>query len=106
MSDDHALTAKPNQAEFDGFDGYEEASEGEEEEQLSSSLIVGDKIQFDVAQVWVGPNGEKLPPGLELLVVKVLRVVQKWGPDNKPIADCTRILEPHEKWPDLNALNA
>jgi hypothetical protein len=90
---------------LDGFAGYADASEGEDE-QSSGSLIVGTKIKFDNAQVWVDGNGENLPAGLELVLVKVLRVVQKWGPDNKPIEEHTRILEPHDKWPDLDALNA
>jgi hypothetical protein len=99
------LTHKPTQEELDGFAGYADASEGEDE-QTSGSLIVGTKIKFNEAQVWVDGVGEKLPSGLELVLVKVLRIVQKWGADNRPIEAETRILEPHQKWPDFDALNA
>jgi hypothetical protein len=91
--------------EIDGFDGYEDATEGEEE-QFSSGLIVGEKIKFDNSQVWVDRNGDELPAGLEVAVIKVLRVEQKWGSDRKPIEEYTRILEPGQKWSDLEALNA
>lgn len=98
------LAHKPTPAELDGFAGYADASEGEDE-QVSSGLIVGTKIKFDEAQVWVNNVGEKLPPGLVLVLVRVLRIVQKWGADNKPIDEHTRTLEPHKKWPDLDAFN-
>jgi hypothetical protein len=99
------ITRKPTPAELDGFAGYTDTAEGEVE-QTSDSLIVGDKIVFNEAQVWVDGSGNKLPSELELVLVKVLRIVQKWGPDNKPIKKETRILEPGQKWLDLDKLNA
>ena len=33
------------------------------------------------------------------------RVLQKWGLDNKPIAEENRFLEEGEKWPDVEAMN-
>jgi hypothetical protein len=87
----------------DGFD-YEDLTEGADE-RPSGSLIVGEKIKFDATQVWVDREGNKLPK-LVLVLMKVLRVVQKWAPDSNPIEGHARILEPHEKWPDIVALNA
>jgi hypothetical protein len=98
------IARKPTSAELDGFAGYNDASEGEDEQPTSGGLIVGTKIKFNDAQ-WFDNVGEKLPAGLELVVVRVLRVVQKWGADDKPIAECTRIIEPLQSWPDLKALN-
>jgi hypothetical protein len=96
------LVKKHNQ-EVDGFD-YDDTTEGKEE-RLSGSLLVGGKIGFSIAQIWVDRDGNKLPPRLELVVNKILRAVQKRDLDGNPIAEHTHILEPHEKWPDIEALN-
>jgi hypothetical protein len=95
---------KKSDQEIGNFD-YEDATEGEDE-RLSSSLIVGDKIKFDAAQVWVDREGNPLPAGLELVALKILRAVQKWDLKGHPIEEHTRILEPHEKWPNIEELNA
>jgi len=105
MGNDVAKKPENELCNLDGFDGFTDETEGEDE-QSSRSLIVGTKIKFDEAQVWVDSNGKKLPAGLELVFIKVRRVVRKWGPDNKSIEGETKILEPHEKWPDFDALNA
>src|SRR6516164_2641375 len=105
MGNDVAKKPENELCNLDGFDGFTDETEGEDE-QSSGSLIVGTKIKFDEAQVWVDSNGKKLPAGLELVFIKVRRVVRKWGPDNKSIEGETKILEPHEKWPDFDALNA
>jgi hypothetical protein len=97
------LAKKPNQ-EIDGFD-FNDATEGEDE-RVSSGLIIGEKIKFTEKQIWVDRNGNKLPLGLELVVMRALRVVQKWGADSKPIEEHTQILEEHERWPNIEELNA
>ena len=48
-------------------------------------------------------EGEELPKTRELVAVNVSRVTQKWG-DGQPIE--THILEPGEKFPDIEKLNA
>ena len=84
----------------DGFD-YEDSTEGEDLP-ASSGLIVGEKIKFNSPD-WLGRDDKKLPP-LLLVVLRLRRVVQKWSHEGKPIEGHTRILEPHEKWPDIAAL--
>ena len=84
----------------DGFD-YEDSTEGEDLP-ASSGLIVGEKIKFNSPD-WLGRDDKKLPP-LLLVVLRLRRVVQKWSHEGKPIEGHTRILESHEKWPDIAAL--
>jgi hypothetical protein len=89
---------------IDSFEGFEDGIEGKEEQQ-SGRIIQGDKVKFTNEAMWVIGEDDELPAGLELVVVNIIRVVQKWGPDNKPIDEHTRILKPGEKWPDIDALN-
>src|SRR6516164_3405683 len=77
MGNDVAKKPENELCNLDGFDGFTDETEGEDE-QSSGSLIVGTKIKFDEAQVWVDSNGKKLPAGLELVFIKVRRVVRKW----------------------------
>jgi hypothetical protein len=100
MSD---LVERSNQS-LNSFTGYEDLVEGEEEQQIGA-LIQGTKIKFTNTAMWMANGDEELPADLKLVVVEILRVVQKWGPDGKPIEEHTRILAPGEKWPDVAALN-
>jgi hypothetical protein len=52
--------------------------------------------------MWVINDGDELPGDLELVVVDIARVVQKWR-DHQPVE--TRILAPGEKFPDIKKLN-
>jgi hypothetical protein len=88
----------------DGFDGYEDATEGAEE-QTSGRVLVGDKILFTTEAKWVGPDGEELPRGFELMAADIVRVVNYWSKDGKLVEEHTRILAPGEKFPDVSALN-
>jgi hypothetical protein len=99
MSDE--LVKKADQP-IDNFDGYEDATEGEEEQ--SGSLLVGERVKFTNNAMWMVGDDE-LPEGLELILIDVLRVLVKWGRDQKPIKDATHILAAGEKWPDIEALN-
>src|SRR5262249_697393 len=45
-----------------------------------------------------------LPTDLELIVVDIGRVVQKWGKDNRP-CEPPIILAPNQKFPDVKAMN-
>jgi hypothetical protein len=81
------------------FSGYVDRTEGDDRQQ--TGVIHGYLIKFTNEANWVC-NGEELPPDLELVVVDVGRVVQKWQ-DQQPVE--TRILEPGEKFPDLEQLN-
>src|SRR5262249_7642440 len=92
--------------ELDGFDTYTDEIEGEQEEdQIASGRVIqGEPIKFTNEAIWVGVDKQPLPPNLLLLVINILRVVQKWGLDNMPSAPPI-ILGPNEKWPDVEAMN-
>jgi hypothetical protein len=88
------LTKNPPQ--LDGFEGYED--------EVSGRLIQGTHIKFTNEAMWVTKAGEEIPADLELVVVDILRVVQKWK-DKRPVEGETRILAPGEKFPDIKAMN-
>src|SRR6185369_46376 len=88
----------------DGFEQFTDEVEGNDS--TSNRLIVGPIIKFTNDSTWVTNGGdEELPNDLELVVVNVARVVQKWV-DQRPVKEATRILQPGEKWPDIKKLNA
>jgi hypothetical protein len=88
----------------DGFEQFTDEVEGNDS--TSDRLIVGPIIKFTNDSTWVTNGGdEELPNDLELVVVNVARVVQKWV-DQRPVKEATRILQPGEKWPDIKKLNA
>jgi hypothetical protein len=86
--------------DVDGFDTFEDRIEGDEHPQ--HGLIQGGLVKFSNEATWPC-NDEDLPPDLELVAIDVIRVVQQWGKDQRPAE--TRILEPGEKFPDIEAMN-
>ena len=86
---------------LDGFQGFKHAGEGVDSP--ANRLIQGLLVKFSNEASWVIRGGEELAGALELVAVNVTRVVQKWG-DGQPIQ--TRVLEPGEKFPNLEELNA
>jgi hypothetical protein len=87
----------------DGFEQFTDAVEGDDSP--AERLIVGPLVKFTNDSAWVTNGDEELPRDLELVVINVARVVQKWV-DKRPVKECTRILQPGEKWPDIKELNA
>jgi hypothetical protein len=85
---------------IDGFEGYEEGVEGGEE-QTSGRVIQGALVKFTNEATWV-TGDEELSAELELIVIDISRVVQKWQ-DGVPVE--TIILEPGQKFPDIKVLN-
>ena len=85
----------------DGFEGYEDRVEGDEQPH-GGGIIKGTAIRFTNQATYTDRDEEELPSGLELVAVDVTRVVQKWI-DQRPVE--TRILEPHEKFPNIGELN-
>jgi hypothetical protein len=79
-------------------DGFNYTDEGESK----SSVIKGRLVKFTNDSAWVSDD-EELPGDLELVVIDLARVVQKWA-DGSPIE--TRVLAPDEKFPDIKQLNA
>jgi hypothetical protein len=78
----------------DGFEG------GDNED--GDRVIQGALIRFTNEATWIIGDGEELSSDLELIAVKVRRVVQKWK-DGAPVE--TIILRSGEKWPDVEMMN-
>jgi hypothetical protein len=93
---------KQTSHEIDGFAGYSDEVEGDDQ-QTSNRVIQGELVKFTNEASWVTGAGEELSPDLELLVIDVGRVVQKWQ-DGNPVE--TIILAPGQKFPDIEKLNA
>jgi len=87
--------------DVDGFDGFEDQIEGEGHLQ-TGGVIRGLLAKFTNEATWLCSN-EEMSPNLELVPIDILRIVQKWGPDQKPIE--TMVLEPGQKFPDVEAMN-
>src|SRR5262245_38442537 len=90
----------------DGFAGYVDETENQEGPSAASNRIVqGTKVAFTNEALWIDDADEELPTGLELVVVAIARLVQKWGKDpSKPPIE-TIVLKPGEKWPDVQKMN-
>ena len=92
---------KPTKPLLDGFQGFEDAVEGAISP--ANRLIQGILVKFTNQSTYVTGGGDELPSTLELVAANVSRIVQRWA-DGQPIE--TRVLEPGEKFPDLEKLNA
>jgi hypothetical protein len=103
--DDRAkLPTAADAPRIDGFEGFEDGVEGGEE-QTSGRVIQGSLVKFTNEVTWVTRDDEELPPDLELVVIDIGRVVQKWK-DGVPDPANTIILAPYQKFPDIKKLNA
>jgi len=80
---------------LDGFDDFNDEDGG-------SRVIQGALVKFTNECTWESGD-EELPPDLELIVIDVSRVVQKWH-DGNPVE--TIVLVAKEPWPDIKAMNA
>ena len=89
-------------ARIDGFAGFEDEVEGATQPE-SRGVIRGTCVKFTNEAMWVASDDEELPAELELIVVDIGRVVQKWK-SGQPIE--TIVLAPGAKFPDVNELNA
>jgi hypothetical protein len=100
------VTKKPeDELHLDGFDGFtDEAVDGGDQDQfVGGRVIQGTRINFTNEATWVDVTKQLLPANLELIVVDIGRIVQKWGKDNMPLE--TIVLAPNEKYPNIEALN-
>jgi hypothetical protein len=85
----------------DSFEGWEDGVVGNDRPE-GSGIIQGILAKFTNQATWVTRDEEELSADLELVAVDVARIVQKWQ-DQKPVE--TRILAPHEKFPDVEQMN-
>jgi len=88
--------------EDDGFEGYCDVYAAPPE-QASSSIVEGTRLKFSNEGKWVDSENADFDTDRELLAVRLLRTVRKWPGDDSPAE--TRILQSHEPWPDLEAMN-
>jgi hypothetical protein len=92
---------------LDGFDGFTDEAEGGDQDQdqfVGGRVIQGTRINFTNEATWVDAAKQKLPADLELMVIDIGRVVQKWGKDGLP-SEPPIILAPNQKFPDIKAMN-
>ena len=107
MSSD--VTKKPDDklCNLDGFDGFTDEAESRDQDQdqfVGGRVIQGTRINFTNEATWADAAKQKLPADLELMVVDISRIVQKWGKDNLPDGPPI-ILAPGQKFPDIGAMN-
>jgi hypothetical protein len=90
----------------DGFTGYVDETDNEEGPSAASNRVIqGTKLLFTNEAIWVDDAGEELPTDLELVVVGIARLVQKWGKDpSKPPIE-TIVLKSGERYPDVETMN-
>jgi hypothetical protein len=86
---------------LDGFSGFNEGVEGDDQQQ-GGSIIQGTLTKFTNEAEWVTGNGDPMSHEQELIVIDLLRIVQKWI-DQKPVE--TIIVPPGEKFPNVKAMN-
>ena len=94
--------SKDPSRQLDGFETYEDAIESGGEQQSTNQVIKGTMFKF-TNEMWVTREGEEISAHLELVAVDVRRIVQKWK-DQVPVE--TIRLEPGQKFPDIEKLNA
>jgi hypothetical protein len=95
---------KKDPTSIDGFAGWNDGVEGDDRPE-GAGVIQGNLIKFSNEAAWQLRDNEELLADFELVAVDVARVVVKWGPDQKPVENGTIILEPDQKFPDIEAMN-
>jgi hypothetical protein len=102
MSEEGKEEKKAIALQDDGFEGYVDEYVNPPEKAITS-IVQGTRIKFSNDGRWVDSEDSEIDTSKELIAVKLLRVLQKWSPDNTPLE--TRILAPNEPWPDIDAMN-
>jgi hypothetical protein len=92
---------KPQSSAVDNFAGWNDNVEGAERPQ-SAGIIQGALVKFTNGATWLTNDDDEVTSDLELIAADVIRVVQRWE-DGKPVK--TKILEPSEPFPDIEAMN-
>ena len=89
MSVDEVRTEKQiTTITVDGIDGYEDGIEGDDHPQ-AGRVILGERLAFSNDFTWVTGGDEKIEKDRELVIVDVVRVVQKWI-EQTPVATTVR----------------
>jgi hypothetical protein len=86
----------------DGISGYSDEVTGKETKR--TGLFRGTRLKFGKTAEWeIKDDGEVIAPETRFVLTDIARLVTRWGLDKKPAE--TVVLEPGEKWPDLEAWN-
>jgi hypothetical protein len=93
--------AETSAQELDGFTGFTDDREGDDQRSAGAGAIQGQLVKFTNDFQWVA-QGEALPPTLELCAIDVVRRVVKWV-DQEPVDKI--IVPPGQKFPDVEAMN-
>jgi hypothetical protein len=80
----------------DGFDDSDSSGR--------DSIVKGTKIKFSLEYEWLTAGDEKIDPKRKFLVIELIKVEQKWLPDQKWPAE-TIIRAADEKFRNMEALN-
>jgi hypothetical protein len=87
---------------LDGFSGFTDEVEGDDDHLQGGSDIQGTLLKFSNEAQWVTGKGDLVSRELELIVADISRRVKKWINDR---VVQTIIVPPGEKFPDVKAMN-
>jgi hypothetical protein len=96
------LTKLMSTTALDGFSGFNQEVEGDDDHPQGGSVIQGTLIKFTAEAEWVTGAGDPISRNQEFVVYDLLRIVQKWI-DQKPVE--TIIVPPGEKFPNVKMMN-
>jgi hypothetical protein len=101
MSDNELVPQRQKTiAELDGFSGYTNAIEGEEDARADTRVIVGEKLKFN-DPIWTLSGTDVT--GRLFTAIGIRNAVTKWGLNGKPLE--TEILAPGVRFPYLRPRN-
>jgi hypothetical protein len=87
----------------DGLDGYTDEVSGAETRK--QGLIRGTLLRFSNTAEWETKDGEVLDQGTRLVLIEVIRTVVRWGKEKDKGPVETVVLDPGEKFPDVEEWN-
>jgi hypothetical protein len=102
MNDETRKQLTPATPPMDTFDGFTDHVEGREPSQDDQTRIIYERISFTNDFKWVDRSDAEMPADLELIVMAILRVTQKWI-DSKPVE--TYVHGPGVPFLDVELLN-
>jgi hypothetical protein len=105
MSNDELKNSTSLTTTGDGFDGYSDRVEGNDDSPQQQGLIRGSRVAFTNTAEWeIATDGEVIEPDVKLIVVDIIRTVVKWGADKGP-PEQTIVVLPGQPFPDVEAMN-
>jgi hypothetical protein len=87
---------------LDGFTGFNDSVEGDDERSQGGSMVQGTRIKFSADGKWLTAAGDAMSLERELIVVDIVRTIVKWV-DEMP--KDTIVIPPGEKFPNIDAKN-